>query len=155
MTGERDGRACLELTTSPSGLVRRPVAKLANFQGLAVVNAGTLITELGPEALRMIRLSDGLGWNVAQEPGRPMLDGLWVNSSYVWAYVANRLPGQPGYPVRGGAVRVERASLNGRSRFSNRRRGRFGLGTLGTQNQEVGPHRALREPVAAEDRVLR
>jgi hypothetical protein len=98
-------------TTSPSGLVRRPVANLANFQGLAVVNAGTLITELGPEALRMIRLSDGLGWNVAQEPGRPMLDGLWVNSSYVWAYVANRLPGQPGYPVRGGAVRIERASL--------------------------------------------
>lgn len=98
-------------TTSAAGLVRRPVAKLANFQGLAVVNAGTLITELGPEALRMIRLSDGLGWNVAQEPGRPMLDGLWVNSSYVWAYVANRLPGQPGYPVRGGAVRIERASL--------------------------------------------
>jgi hypothetical protein len=42
--------------------------------------------------------------------------------------------------------------LSERSRLSNRRRGRFGLGT---QNQEVGPHRALREPVAAEDRVLR
>jgi hypothetical protein len=45
--------------------------------------------------------------------------------------------------------------LNERSRSSGKLRGRFGLGTLGTQNQEVGPHRALREPVAAEDRVLR
>jgi hypothetical protein len=46
-------------------------------------------------------------------------------------------------------------SRNERSRFSDTRRGRFGLGTLGTQNQEVGPHRASREPVAAEDSVLR
>ena len=57
--------------------------------------------------------------------------------------------GFPGYRTR---VVADSLALNGRSRFSNRRRGRFGLGT---QNQEVGPHRALREPVAAEDRVLR
>jgi hypothetical protein len=109
------------LYTSPfanteAGIVRKAVAVLPTSIG-GVVNAGIFVNSGGqssvatPKMTRMVRLSDGLGWDVPAEPDTPMVEPLWVNADSVWVFISRVLPGQPGYPDRGGLIRVGRSTL--------------------------------------------
>ncbi len=109
------------LYTSPfanteAGIVRKAVAVLPSSIG-GVVNAGIFVNSGGqssvstPKMTRMVRLSDGLGWDVPAEPDTPMVEPLWVNADSVWVFISRVLPGQPGYPDRGGLIRVGRSTL--------------------------------------------
>lgn len=110
-----EGNSGATLFTSPfatteAALQRRAVAKLPTSKS-GVVNAGVFVAPNDYASIRMVRLSDGLGWDVAAEPGLPMMGGTWVNADYVWARISMNQPGAPGFPVEGGILRVKRAPL--------------------------------------------
>jgi hypothetical protein len=96
--------------TTEAGIVRRAVAVLPTANG-GVANAGIFATSATPSSVRLVRLSDGLGWDVPGEADTPMNEPLWVNTDSVWVFISRVLPGQPGYPDRGGLIRVGRSTL--------------------------------------------
>ena len=91
--------------TTEATLVRRPVAKLPFFQG-GVVNAGLLAYPLAHDTIRIVRLSDGLAWEIPAEADGPAMSAIWVNQEYVWLTVSAVPFGQPGFPLTGGLARL-------------------------------------------------
>lgn len=96
--------------TTEAGIVRRAVAVLPTANG-GVANAGIFATPGTPSSVRLVRLSDGVGWDVPAEADTPMNEPLWVNTDSVWVFISRVLPGKPGYPDRGGLIRVGRSTL--------------------------------------------
>jgi len=96
--------------TSEAGIVRRIVARLPSpYAG--VFNAGVYLTRGSYAAFRLVRISDGLGWDIPSEPEFAALDGLWVNDDFAWQWASSVREGSPGFPVQGAIVRVARAGL--------------------------------------------
>ena len=97
-------------TTTEAGVVRRAVARLPSPTP-GVANAGVFATKGTFSHLRLMRMSDGLGWDVAGEPDGPVMAPLWANDDSIWAYVSMLPEGVPGFPSTGGAIRVKRDTL--------------------------------------------
>ena len=77
---------------SAAGLVRRQVAKLPDpkaaqgtfFDGF-VVNAGMLLTVTASSNLRLMRLSDGMGWNIGlRGPATGYTEALYVDDDFLY-----------------------------------------------------------------------
>jgi hypothetical protein len=102
-------------TNDPSSLVRRKVALIGNdtlrYGGSGmVVNAGVALDLIAPTTALLTRLSDGTGWTVAAEPGRPFVVPVWVDDNDVWLTTADgTLKGYTAY--ESGVVRIARSSL--------------------------------------------
>jgi hypothetical protein len=101
--------------TSQASLARRKVALVANdtlhHGGLGMVaNRGVALNLIDPSHALLTRLSDGMGWTVAAEPGRPFVWPVWVDDDSVWVTTADgTLKGYTSYPS--GMVRIARSSL--------------------------------------------
>jgi len=89
--------------TDEAGIVRRPVAKLARL-AFGVANAGYFAYTVRENAMRVLRLSDGLGWDLEAEPGVPLMETIFVNESYVWNVVSFGRDDEA--RVRGGLIRM-------------------------------------------------
>jgi hypothetical protein len=92
--------------TDESGIVKRPVAKIAEpYFGIA--NAGYFAYQVRDKAVRVLRLSDGLGWDIDAEPGVPLMAPLFVNEDYVWNMVSVGREDEPAR-LEGGLIRMRR-----------------------------------------------
>lgn len=96
------------MATSEGAMQRRKVARFSAYSSQLVANAGVAVVVLAPNLARIIRLSDGLGWDVPGEPGLQYVTGLWVNDDSVWLLASKVYSG--GLPINS-AVRFSRASL--------------------------------------------
>ncbi len=95
------------MATTEAGMQPRKVAKLF-FESAVVANAGVAVVVDGAAKARIVRLSDGLGWDVPAEPGLTYQSGLWVNDDSVWLLASKVVSGGSSL---NSAVRFSRASL--------------------------------------------
>jgi hypothetical protein len=114
-------RKNLTVYTSPyaenaAGLVRRQVAKLPDpnaatgtfFDGF-VVNAGMLLTVTSSSNLRLMRLSDGMGWNIGlRGPATGYTEALYVDDDNIYVGM-DAVSGAA--RNQNGIVQIPRASL--------------------------------------------
>lgn len=96
--------------TSETALVRRAVARVPNAFSL-LYNRGMVATQGTYAQMRLVRVADGMGWDVASEANVAMMNPLWINDEYVWTYISGIAQGMPGFPVLGGAIRIRRDTL--------------------------------------------
>lgn len=101
-------------TTSETTLVRRKVAKFTQDDPTGgagmVVNAGVALNLTGATTALLTRLSDGMGWSIAAEPGDGFALPLWVDDKEVWLATAD--PKLPSFKSQtSGIVRITRDSL--------------------------------------------
>lgn len=97
-------------STSETGLRRRAVATFSK-PTYGVVNKGHFAYALDDQRARILRTSDGLGWDVAGEPGVPIMRAAWVNDESVWFFTSHLQRGEPGYPSLGGMIEILRSTL--------------------------------------------
>jgi hypothetical protein len=91
--------------TEEGGIVKRAVAKIA-APVFGVANAGYFAYQVRDKAVRVLRLSDGLGWDIDAEPGVPLMAALFVNDDYVWNLVS--VGREEGARLEGGLIRMRR-----------------------------------------------
>ncbi len=96
--------------TSEAALVRRAVARVPNAFSL-LYNRGMVAIQGTYAHMRLVRVADGMGWDVPTEANIAMMNPLWVNDEYVWTYISGIPQGMPGFPVLGGAIRIRRDTL--------------------------------------------
>ena len=97
--------------TTAAGLQRRAVARLPTAYPF-VFNAGMVLARgASYTSFRLIRVSDGMGWDVAAEPDHASVDPLWVNDDFVWQWVSGNQPGEPGFPTKNVLLKLPRAPL--------------------------------------------
>lgn len=102
-------------TTNAGSLSRRKVAVISNDTlhyggGGMVVNRGVTLNLIDPSVALITRLSDGMSWRVAAEPGRPFVWPVWVDDNEVWLTTADgSLKGYSTYPSD--VVRIARSTL--------------------------------------------
>lgn len=93
-------------TSDGATLQRRAVARLpTDYDGEA--NAGVFVYAYSVTGARVVRLSDGMAWEVAGESEAPFVGPMWVNNTDVWFATTNTLTG-PGAGVIVGMVRLPR-----------------------------------------------
>lgn len=97
-------------TTNPAAVVKRRVAKL-DFRYSIVANAGVVAAVISPTLARIVRLSDGLGWDIAPEPGLNFVIPLWVNDDSAWFVTWKPDAAAPQVVAFSGAGRFGRAGL--------------------------------------------
>ena len=91
--------------TDESGIVKRAVAKIA-APIFGIANAGYFAYQVRDKAVRVLRLSDGLGWDIDAEPGVPLMETVFVNEDYVWNIVSAGREEEA--RDRGGLIRMRR-----------------------------------------------
>lgn len=97
--------------TTAGALQRRAVAKLPTPYPF-VFNAGMLLARgAGHTSFRLVRVADGMGWDIAAEPDHASVDPLWVNDDFVWQWVSGNQPGDPGFPTKNVLLKLPRAPL--------------------------------------------
>ncbi|MBK8213751.1 MAG: hypothetical protein IPK71_08370 [Myxococcales bacterium] len=97
--------------TTAASLQRRAVARLPTAYPF-VFNAGMILARgASYTSFRLIRVSDGMGWDVAAEPDHASVDPLWVNDDFVWQWVSGSQPGEPGFPTKNVLLKLPRAPL--------------------------------------------
>ncbi len=95
--------------TTEAGAAKRPVAVVPG--GFRVVaNAGVVAIVVNRGTARIVRLSDGMGWDIPVEPGLEFYYPLWVNDDSAWFVLSVPQPPFVGLSSSG-AVRVKRAGL--------------------------------------------
>lgn len=95
--------------TTEGALARRAIAR-APFENGFVANAGVVAIVVGPKKARIIRLSDGMGWDVPAETGMDYIQPLWVNDDAIWLHASAPIP--PAEVLFGrGAVKIPRSAL--------------------------------------------
>ena len=103
------------LWTSPfanteAAVVRRRIARFD--VDYYVANAGVAVGILRETRnARIVRLSDGMGWDVQSEPGLGFLWPIWVNDDSVWMVISKPDPRTPNLPRFSGALRIRRSTL--------------------------------------------
>jgi len=103
------------LWTSPfanteAGVVRRRIARFD--VDYYVANAGVAVGILRETRnARIVRLSDGMGWDVQSEPGLGFLWPIWVNDDSVWMVISKPDPRTPNLSSFSGALRIRRSTL--------------------------------------------
>lgn len=75
--------------------------------GPVVANAGWIATVASPDLVQIVRAANGETRDVAREPDAAWVYPLWVDDAAVWIATSTVLPGEPGFPVVSGLVRVE------------------------------------------------
>lgn len=95
--------------TTEAALAKRAVAKLPVLT-TGIVNEGVLAAPIAFSRLRIVRMSDGMGWDVEGESDAPFMNNVWVNKDFVWMGASNVAVGSPGFPFFGGMVRIPRPS---------------------------------------------
>lgn len=100
--------------SDPAAIQPRKIAKLndaANRAGVGgVANAGMMINTSGDTSALLTRLSDGMGWQIAAEPGEGFVYPVWVDDNEVW--LSTGLTSGPNYRAyQSGILRVRRDSL--------------------------------------------
>lgn len=95
------------MATSEAGMQPRKVAR-APITAAPVANAGVVLTLIGERQGRLVRISDGLGWDIPPEADLLYLQALWVNDDSVWILASKLYSG--GAPSNS-VVRFSRASL--------------------------------------------
>ncbi len=96
--------------SSESGVARRAVARFS-WAFTYVANAGAVVAVPTLDTARIIRLSDGMGWEVRAEPGLHFLQPLWINDDSVWLIVWKPEPATPDIRIFSGAIRIRRSTL--------------------------------------------
>lgn len=97
--------------TTAGALQRRAVAKLPTPYPF-VFNAGMLLARgAGHTSFRLVRVADGMGWDIAAEPDHASILPLWVNDDFVWQWVSGNQPGDPGFPTKNVLLKLPRAPL--------------------------------------------
>ncbi|CAN5478254.1 hypothetical protein BH09MYX1_BH09MYX1_37580 [soil metagenome] len=80
-------------TYSPNGLSPVLVTKVPSdydyYQPSFVAYGNYVILPRTNGALRVVRLSDGMGWDVALPPNEKIVDALWVDDDHVWLWDKN------------------------------------------------------------------
>lgn len=94
--------ATTEATMQPRKVARAPYASLP------VANAGMFLSTVSERLARLVRLSDGMGWDIPPVGDLLYLQGLWVNDDVIWILASKVYSG--GAPANS-AVRITRASL--------------------------------------------
>ncbi len=94
-------------TTDEATLARRAVARLP-FNVGGAVNGGMFAYYFSYQAVRVLRLSDGMGWEIAGETDAPLMGPIWVNDDSIWSVVSSIPEGVPGFPTPGGLLQVAR-----------------------------------------------
>ncbi len=92
---------------SERSISRRAVAKLP-LATAGVVNEGVLAAPISASKLRIVRISDGLGWDVDGESDAQFMTNIWVNREFAWMGVSKASDGPPGVAFFAGMVRVPR-----------------------------------------------
>ena len=93
-------------TTDGATLQRRAVARLpTDYDGVA--NAGVFVYAYSVTGARVVRLSDGMAWELTGETEAPFVGSMWVNNTDVWFATTNTLTG-PGAGLIVGMVRLPR-----------------------------------------------
>lgn len=95
------------MATTEATMQPRKVAR-AQYTSLPVANAGMFLTTVGERLARLVRLSDGMGWDIPPVGDLLYLQGLWVNDDAIWILASKVYSG--GSPANS-AVRITRASL--------------------------------------------
>jgi len=82
----------------PSAIKRRKVAALTDTLGSGaagmIANAGMVLTQTNKNTATLTRLSDGVGWSIAAEPGQSVAGPIWVDDDEV--IVGVKPAGSPG-----------------------------------------------------------
>jgi hypothetical protein len=112
---EFDGASEPVLWTQPFAVVETPAAKRkvarVPFLYSIVVNGGVLAVVTPGGRGRIVRLSDGMGWDIPPEPGLDFFFPLWVNDDFIWFEVSKPNPPTPNVKLHSGAVRIARSTL--------------------------------------------
>ena len=95
------------LATTEATVAKRAVAKLPVLTA-GVVNLGVLAAPISFSRVRLVRMSDGMGWDVDGETDAPFMFNIWVNNDFVWLGASKVAVGSPGFPSFGGMVRIPR-----------------------------------------------
>ena len=75
------------------------------------VNAGVVAAVVSPTMARIVRLSDGMGWDIPTEPGLELAVPLWINDDSAWFILSKPHPIATSARSHSGAVRIKRSSL--------------------------------------------
>lgn len=97
-------------SVSETPTLKRRVAKLP-FEFSFVANAGVVAAVTTAGRGRIIRLSDGMAWDIAPEPGLELYFPLWVNDDFVWFETSKPSAVNPNVKLHSGAVRIARSTL--------------------------------------------
>ena len=104
------------LWTSPfanteAGVVRRRIARFDQLDSY-VANAGVVVGRIRESRnARIVRLSDGMGWDIESEPGTTFVKPIWINDDSVWMVISKADPRTPNLPRFSGALRIRRSTL--------------------------------------------
>ena len=109
---EDDGNQNMTIWTSPAATTEaamqpRRVAKVA-FVSQVVAKNGVAAIIVNEQQARLIRLSDGLGWDLPTDEGLKLSNPLWINDEAVWLLASRRYNG--GFPFNAG-IRYARNAL--------------------------------------------
>jgi hypothetical protein len=109
---EDDGNENMTIWTSPAATTEaamqpRRVAKLRFVSKIAARN-GVIAIKVNDNLARLIRLSDGLGWDLPKEDGLEFSTPLWLTEEAVWFLASRRYNG--GFPFNSG-IRYARNAL--------------------------------------------
>jgi hypothetical protein len=77
----------------------------------AVANKGVVLNFIAIDRALLTRLSDGMGWDIAPEPGEAFVRPLWVDDDEVWMATCDAKLGAGCRPSMHGIQRASRASL--------------------------------------------
>lgn len=109
---EDDGNENMTIWTSPAATTEaamqpRQVAKL-RFVSKIVARNGVIAIRPNEGLARLIRLSDGMGWDLPTDHGLEFANPLWLNEEAVWFLASRRYNG--GFPFNSG-IRYARNAL--------------------------------------------
>ena len=109
---EDDGNQNMTIWTSPAATTEaamqpRQVAKL-RFVSKIVARNGVIAIRPNEGLARLIRLSDGMGWDLPTDDGLEFANPLWLNEEAVWFLASRRYNG--GFPFNSG-IRYARNAL--------------------------------------------
>lgn len=109
---EDDGNENMTIWTSPAATTEaamqpRQVAKL-RFVSKIVARNGVIAIRPNEGLGRLIRLSDGMGWDLPTDNGLEVANPLWLNEEAVWFEASRRYSG--GFPFNSG-IRYARNAL--------------------------------------------
>ncbi|HEX7603166.1 MAG TPA: hypothetical protein VF316_16225 [Polyangiaceae bacterium] len=84
---------------TPTLVTKLPV-DFDSSRGLAVYGGYAVISRAQGLQARVIRLSDGMGWEMSAPPGRAISDPIWVDADHVWFFSSDpKIPNYAGYPT--------------------------------------------------------
>ncbi len=109
---EDDGNENMTIWTSPpatteAGMQPRRVAKVA-FVSQIVARNGVAAIKVNDKLARLIRLSDGMGWDLPPDEGLEFSNPMWMTDEAVWFLASRRYSG--GFPFNSG-IRYARSAL--------------------------------------------